>query len=64
MMLIYRFLLVSADFKSVHFDFEDKERPALPTKFEDEELEAMLGEEQCQTLNRIYRSIKCNENGC
>ena len=36
-------------FKSGDFSLEDKERPGNPKKFEDEELEALLDEDCCQT---------------
>ena len=38
-----------ARFKSGDFDLEDEERPGQPKKFEDEELEALLDEDRCQT---------------
>ena len=36
-------------FKSVDFGLEDEERLGQPKKFEDEELEALLDEDCCQT---------------
>ena len=38
-----------ARFKSGDFGLEDEERPRQPKKFEDEELEALLDEDCCQT---------------
>ena len=38
-----------ARFKSGDFGLEDEERPGQPKKFEDEELEALLDEDCCQT---------------
>ena len=38
-----------ARFKSSDFGLEDEERPGQPKKFEDEELEALLDEDCCQT---------------
>ena len=38
-----------ARFKSGDFGLEDEERPGQPRKFEDEELEALLEEDCCQT---------------
>ena len=38
-----------ARFKSGGFSLEDEERPGQPKKFEDEELEALLDEDCCQT---------------
>jgi len=44
-------------FKSGDFDTEDKERPGQPKKFEDEELEALLDEDPCQTLQELSESL-------
>jgi [histone H3]-lysine36 N-dimethyltransferase SETMAR len=44
-------------FKSGDFDTEDKERPGQPKKFEDEELEALLDEDSCQTLQELSESL-------
>ena len=38
-----------ARFKSGDFGLEDEERSGQPKKFEDEELEALLDEDCCQT---------------
>ena len=38
-----------ARFKSGDFGLEDEERPGQPKKFEDEDLEALLDEDSCQT---------------
>nr|QRH16694.1 transposase [Mayetiola destructor] len=44
-------------FKSGDFDTEDKERPGQPKKFEDEELEALLDEDCCQTQEELAKSL-------
>ena len=36
---------------------EDEERPGQPKKFEDEELEALLGEDCCQTQEELAESL-------
>ena len=36
---------------------EDKERPGQPKKFEDEELEALLDEDCCQTQEKLAESL-------
>lgn len=44
-------------FKNGDFDTDDKERPGQPKKFEDEELEALLNEDSCQTLQELSESL-------
>lgn len=44
-------------FKSGDFDIEDKKRPGQPKKFEDEELEALLDNDACQTLEELSESL-------
>lgn len=44
-------------FKSGDFDTDDKERSGQPKKFEDEELEALLDEDPCQTLQELSKSL-------
>ena len=46
-----------ARFKSADFGFEDEERPGQPTNFEDEELEALLDEDCCQTQEELAESL-------
>jgi histone-lysine N-methyltransferase SETMAR len=46
-----------ARFKSGDFDVEDKERPGQVKKFEDEELEALLDEDSCQTQEELAKSL-------
>ena len=46
-----------ARFRSGDFDVEDKERPGQPKKFEDEELEALLDEDPCQTQEELALSL-------
>lgn len=40
-------------FKSGVFDTDDNERPLQPKKFENEELEAILDEDLCQTFQEL-----------
>ena len=46
-----------ARFKSSEFGLEDEERPGQPKKFEDEELEALLDEDCCQTQEELAESL-------
>ena len=46
-----------ARFKSGDFDLENEERPERPKKFEDEELEALLDEDCCQTQEELAESF-------
>ena len=46
-----------ARFKSGDFSLEDEERPGQPRKFEDEELEALLDEDRCQTQEELTESL-------
>ena len=46
-----------ARFKGGDFVLEDKERPAQPKKFEDEELEALLDEDCCQRQEELAESL-------
>lgn len=46
-----------ARFKSGNFDLEDEERPGQPKRFEDEELEALLDEDACQTQEELAKSL-------
>lgn len=43
-------------FKSGDFDTCDKERPRQPKNFEDEELEALLDQNSCQTQEKLAES--------
>lgn len=45
-------------FKNNDFDLEDKERSGAPTKFEDEELEALLDLDPCQTLVELGKTLQ------
>ena len=40
------------------FDTEDKERSGPPKKFEDEELEALLDQDPCQTQEELGKHWK------
>lgn len=44
-------------FKSGDFDTIDKDRPGQVKKFEDEELEALLAEDSCQTQEELAASL-------
>ncbi|EFN78693.1 Histone-lysine N-methyltransferase SETMAR, partial [Harpegnathos saltator] len=44
-------------FKNDDFDVEDKERSGAPKKFEDEDLEALVDEDPCQTQNELAESL-------
>jgi [histone H3]-lysine36 N-dimethyltransferase SETMAR len=44
-------------FRSGDFDTEDKERPGPSKKFEDDELEALLDEDPCQTQEELAKSL-------
>lgn len=44
-------------YKSGNFDTEDKERPGQAKKFEDEDLEALLSEDSCQTQEELAESL-------
>ena len=46
-----------ARFRSGDFSLEDEERPGQPRKFEDEELEALLDEDRCQTQEELTESL-------
>lgn len=51
-----------ARFKSNDFDTEDKERSGGPKKFEDEELEELLREDSCQTLQELADSLNVDQS--
>jgi histone-lysine N-methyltransferase SETMAR len=44
-------------FRNGDFDVDDKERPGHPKKFEDEQLEALLEEDVCQTQEELAKSL-------
>ena len=46
-----------ARFKSGDFGLEDEERPVQLKKFKDEELEALLDEDCCQTQKELAESL-------
>ena len=46
-----------ARFKSGDFGLEDEERPGQPKNFKDEELEALLDEDCCQTQEELAESL-------
>ena len=46
-----------ARFKSGDFGMEDEERPGQPKKFEDQELEALLDKDCCQTQEELAESL-------
>lgn len=47
-----------ARFKAGDFDLDDKERPGQPKKFEDNDLQALLNENSCQTLKELSTSLE------
>ena len=48
-------------FKSGYFGLEDEERPGQPKKFEDEELEALLDKDCCQTQEQLAESLRVTQ---
>ena len=48
-------------FESCNFDLKDEERPGHPKKFEDEDLEALLDEDHCQTLKQLSDTLNVTE---
>ena len=48
-------------FKSGDFDVKDKERPGQPKKFEDEELQALLDEDDAQTQEQLAASLNVTQ---
>ena len=50
-----------ARFKSGDFGLEDEERPGHPKNFEDEELEALLDEDCCQTQEELAESLEVTQ---
>lgn len=41
---------------------EDKERSGRPKKFEEEELEALLDEDPCQTQEELAKSLRVTQS--
>ena len=50
-----------ARFKSGDFDTEDKERSGPSKKFEDEELEALLDQDSCQTEEKLAKTLEVTQ---
>ena len=50
-----------ARFKSSDYGLEGEERPGQPKKFEDEELEALLHEDCCQTQEKLAESLRVTQ---
>lgn len=48
-------------FKSGNFDLTDGERPGQPKKFQDEELEALLDEDACQTQEELSKLLEVDQ---
>ena len=48
-------------FKCYHFDLEHKERPGQPKEFEEENLEALLGEDRCHILKQLSDRLNDTE---
>ena len=49
-------------FKNDDFDLQDKERSGAPKKFKDEELEALLDVDACQTLAGLGKSLGVDDS--
>ena len=49
-------------FKSGDLSVEGKERAGQPKKFDDEELEELIGQDQCQTLQELSESLKVDKS--
>ena len=49
-------------FKSGDFSVDDKERPGQTKKFKDEELEELIGQDQCQTLQELSESLNVDKS--
>lgn len=49
-------------FKGNDFDLNDKERPGQPKKFEDEELQALLDEDNTQTEKQLAAALNVDES--
>ena len=47
--------------KSGDFGLEDEERPGQPKKFDDEELEALLHKDCCQTQEELAESLRVTQ---
>ena len=43
------------------FDLKDKERPGQPNKIEDEDLDALLDEDGCQTIKQLSDTLNVTE---
>ena len=50
-----------ARFKNSDFDLEAQERAGCPKKFEDAELEALIGEDPCQTQEELALSLEVTQ---
>lgn len=48
-------------FKRGDFDVEDNKRPGQLKKFEDEDLETLMDEDQCQTLKEFAEALNVSE---
>ena len=46
-------------FKSGDFDVEDKERSGRSRAFEDEEVQALVDEDPCQTQKQLAETLNC-----
>jgi len=49
-------------FNSDDFDVRDKERKGAPKKFEDTELQALLGEDSCLSLDRLAKELNVDRS--
>ena len=48
-------------FKSGDFDLKEKERRGRPNKFENEDLEAFINKDRCQTLKQLSDTLNVIE---
>ena len=46
----------------VDFDAEDKERSGRPRAFGDEELQALVNEDPCQTQKQLTEALNCAQS--
>ena len=49
-------------FKSNDFDVEDKEGPGRPRTFKDEELQALVDQDPCQTQKLLAEALNCAQS--
>ena len=62
MLLLIKYAEWFRRFKSDDFDVEDKERSGQPRAFEDEELQALVDEDPCQTQKQLAEALNCAQS--